>query len=447
MENTLDIEQIILGTLLLEKGAIHRAQHLLSAEVFSISRHQQIYAAIVELHNDRRAIDILTVNNQLQKALGKGFTSEITIYLTQIMDRVVSSANLEQHILILQEKFMAKYAIDQSREMIDHLSNGEDPLMTIDNYIAALSDRINFNFGKTSVQFADAFAHRLKDYETPLVDGLLGNTSGYSELDKATNGFQSGCLYIIAARPAMGKTAFALNLARNQAIMANKPGVIFNLEMDNAQCVDRLVSAESNIPLETIKSRSFTTEQFKAISSINSLIASKLFLDDTASISLNSIRSKAIRLKHMHDIGFIVIDYLQLVTLTSKNKAGNREQEVSAISRGLKALSKELSIPVIALSQLSRGVDRASDNRPKLADLRESGAIEQDADVVMFLYRPEYYGIMHDDEGKSLLGLTEIIIAKNRQGITGTKVLRFNGAKMRFDSYSKKEEEISDLDF
>lgn len=435
MENTKDIEQIILGSLLIEKNAIHKVQGILNAEVFQIEQHQQIYTAILELHNDRRAIDLLTVNNQLKRFLGNNHNNQMAVYLTILMDRVVSSANIEEHVFILLEQHMAKYAISQSKNLIAGLLNGEDPLMSIDEFITTLSNKINLNVGKSSIQFADAFAQRLKDYEKPLPNGLLGNTSGFYELDQSFNGFQSGCLYIIAARPAMGKTAFAINLARNQAVIEGKPGVIFNLEMDNDQTIDRLVAAEANILLEKVKKRDFTSEEFHQITSINSLIASKLFLDDTAAITLNAIRSKAIRLKHQYDIGFIVIDYLQLVTLGAKSKAYNREQEVSTISRGLKALSKELKIPVIALSQLSRGVDRASDNRPRLADLRESGAIEQDADVVMFLYRPEYYGITQDEDGNSLVGLTEVIIAKNRQGITGTKLLRFNGAKMRFDSY------------
>ncbi|MBD1434851.1 replicative DNA helicase [Sphingobacterium sp. DN00404] len=447
MENTKDIEQIIIGALLIEKNAIHRVQGILTAEVFQVEQHQQIYSAIIELHNERRPIDLVTVNSQLKKSLGKLYSAETMNYLILTMDRVVSSANIEEHVFILQEQHMAKYAVNQSKELIEELSQGEDPLMAIDEHITRLSSKINLNTGKSAIKFADAFAQRLKDYETPLPNGLLGNTSGFVELDQAFNGFQSGCLYIVAARPAMGKTAFALNLARNQAIIDGKPGVIFNLEMGNEQTIDRLVSAESNVLLENIKKRNFTSSEFRQIASINKLIASKIFLDDTAAITLNAIRSKAIRLKHQHDIGFIVIDYLQLITLGAKSKAGNREQEVSTISRGLKALSKELGIPVIALSQLSRGVDRASDNRPRLSDLRESGAIEQDADVVMFLYRPEYYGVFQDDNGNSLIGLTEVIIAKNRQGITGTQLLRFNGAKMRFDSYQQSQSMISEAGF
>lgn len=430
LDNTIEIEQVVLGTILSDKNALHKVQGILNVDVFQSSQHQGIYSVILRIHNDRRPIDILTVNNELKGQ--KIDIPNIPLYLTDLTDRIVSSSNIEEHALILREKYITRHAILKAKDFIGKLEAHKDPLEEIDTLINELSTNINLDTQQFPILFSDAFAERVKEYETPLPNGLLGNTSGFRNLDDAINGFQPGCLYIVAARPSMGKTAFALNLARNQAIFENKPGVIFNLEMSQQQIVDRLVSAETNIPLNRIEKRIFRDNEHQRILTINNLINSKLRIDDKQS-TLNEIRSKSIRLKHQFDIGFIVVDYLQLIHLGQKTN--NREQEVAAISRGLKNLAKELKVPVIALSQLNREVDRTKDNRPKLSDLRESGAIEQDADVVMFLYRPEYYGMTQDSNGNSIVGLSEIILAKNRQGITGTQVLRFNGSVMRFDQY------------
>ncbi|RZJ77233.1 MAG: replicative DNA helicase, partial [Chryseobacterium sp.] len=287
----------------------------------------------------------------------------------------------------------------------------------------------------------DVIIERLQVYDQPADKGLTGVATGFREMDRITSGWQKQDLIILAARPAMGKTAMALNLVRNAAVIQNIACAVFSLEMSKEQLVDRLISAETDIYFSKFKTRDFNQVDWKMIhDNIHKLVDSKILIDDSSSLSIQAFRSKAIRLKAKYDIQFIVVDYLQL--MTDKTKGSNREQEISSISRGLKGVAKDLNLPILALSQLSRAVASRpglQGKKPLLSDLRESGSIEQDADQVWFLYRPEYYGITEDEMGRSLIGLSEAIFAKNRQGPLDTAPLRFNGARMKFSDIEEEQ--------
>ncbi|RZJ78415.1 MAG: replicative DNA helicase, partial [Chryseobacterium sp.] len=286
-------------------------------------------------------------------------------------------------------------------------------------------------YGRNDINIQDAVTARIKAYDERNVEGLTGIGTGFDSLDRFTGGWQKSDLIIIAARPAMGKTALALETAKYAALNHNVPVCIFSLEMSQAQLTDRLISSESGVFQDKIKKRQLTEYDFQKIhEGIGGLMNSQIFIDDTPGLSINALRAKATRMKERYNIGLIVVDYLQLMEGGKDKSGGNREQEIGRISRGLKIIAKELDLPVIALSQLSRKVEERPGNakRPMLSDLRESGSIEQDADQVVFLYRPEYYGIDEDEEGRSTVGICELIFGKNRNGICDTVPLRFNGS-------------------
>src|SRR5215470_9859805 len=427
-----DLEEAVLGAIMLEKNAFDTVVEILKPECFYVEGHQRIFRAMQALAQKSQPIDILTVVEELRtkeelEMVGGAY------YVTKLTNTVVSSANIETHSRIILQKFIQRELIRISGEIIgdayedttdvfDLLDDAESKLFEItNNHLRKNFDSIDTVLVKTIQRIEDM---RNKQEE------ITGVPSGFPSLDKITYGWQNTDLIILAARPAVGKTAFALNLARNAALHSTKPTpvVIFNLEMSSAQLVQRILSAESEIFMEKIARGRLEEHEMKQLykKGIDSLATAPIFIDDTPALNIFELRAKCRRLKNKHNIGFIIIDYLQLMSGAGDNKHGNREQEISQISRALKGLAKELQVPIIALSQLSRAVESRKEGEkiPQLSDLRESGAIEQDADMVMFLYRPEYYGITANEMGESNKGETHVKIAKHRNGSLDTVKLR-----------------------
>lgn len=430
-----DMEEVVLGAIMLEKNAFFEVISLLKSECFYKDNHQKIFQAAKKLFETNSPIDLLTVTAQLRK---QGELEMIggAYYLTELTDRVVSAANVKHHCMVIYEKYLQRELIRIGTETInDAYDDTTDVFELIDrNQSSTYSLTANLN-GKEVKSIGDLGKKRLLDYRKTSINGLTGLSSGFRSIDEITGGWQKKDFIIIAARPAMGKTAFALQVAKNAALKTGSAVAIFSLEMSENQLTDRLISSETGVFQEKLLKRQLTPYDFDMLenSTVN-LFESKIFIDDTSALSINTLRSKAVRLKQLHNIGLIVIDYLQLMEGAKDNRNGNREQEISKISRGLKSLAKDLDIPVIALSQLSRAVENrpGHSKRPMLSDLRESGSIEQDADSVMFLYRPEYYGIEYTELNESTTGLCEVIFSKNRSGVCDTANLIFNGAVMKF---------------
>ncbi len=430
-----DLEEAVLGAIMLEKSAFDTVVEILKPECFYVEAHQRIYSAMQSLSNKSQPIDILTVAEELR------FKEELEIvggayYVTKLTNSVVSSANIETHSRIILQKFIQRELIrisgeiigdayEDSTDVFDLLDDAETKLFEItNNHLRKNFDTIDSVLVKT-IQRIEDLRHKNED--------VTGVPSGFPSLDRVTYGWQSTDLIILAARPAVGKTAFALNLARNAAMNTAKqtPVALFSLEMSAGQLVQRILAAESEIWLEKIARGKLEEHEMKQLYArgIQKLAQAPLFIDDTPALNIFELRAKCRRLKNKHNIGLIIIDYLQLMSGTSENRNSNREQEISNISRNLKALAKELSVPIIALSQLSRAVEtrgagKDGNKMPQLSDLRESGAIEQDADMVMFLYRPEYYDITTDAMGESNRGETIVRIAKHRNGSLETIKLR-----------------------
>jgi replicative DNA helicase len=420
----LELEEAVLGAIMLEKGAFDVASELLNSLVFYDNKHQRIYSAMVGLQQKNMPIDLLTVVEELRKR-NELDSVDGPYTITRLTNAVVSSAHLETHCKILVQKFIQRELIRISGEVIgeayedssdafDLLDEAEGKLFEVSNSFAKR------NFEEINNVLAQAVT-RIEELRNNK-GGLSGVPSGFTHLDRITNGFQQTDLIIIAARPSVGKTAFALNLARNAALNPVKPVPVglFSLEMSNAQLVQRILSAESGVPMEKIARGRLEDHEMEQLYTrgIQRLSSAPIYMDDTAALNIFELRAKARRMVNKHKVGIIIIDYLQLMSGSSENRNMNREQEISNISRSLKGLAKELSIPIIALSQLSRAVEtRKEGNKvPQLSDLRESGAIEQDADMVMFLYRPEYYDITNNEHGESNKGETYIKIAKHRNG-------------------------------
>ncbi len=428
----LDLEEAVLGALMIEKDALSAVIDILKAESFYREAHQRIYGAITFLFANSEPIDLMTVSNQLRN------TGEIELvggilFLTDLTERVSSAANIEYHARIVAEMSIKRQLIGICSEMtktaFEDTSDAFILLDTLEQELFALSDS---NIRKNYVDMSQIMRQALTelDQKKNAKEGLTGIASGFSALDRVTSGWQKSELVILAARPGMGKTAFVVSALRNAAVDFQHPVAIFSLEMSAVQLVNRLISAEAEIEGDKIRKGSLLPHEWAQLHhKIGKLTAAPIFVDDTPALSILELRAKCRRLKAQNDIQLIVIDYLQLMSGDSgKGGPGNREQEIAAISRALKNLAKELNVPVIALSQLSRAVEtRGGEKRPQLSDLRESGSIEQDADMVMFLYRPEYYGITADEQGNSVQGLGEVIIAKNRSGSLETVQLRFIG--------------------
>ena len=435
-----EIEQAVLGAMLIEHGAATIALQMLKMEDFYQHSHQHIFQTLSRLYERDNPLDLLTVENELKDqnlldAVGG------PSYLSDLTRMVSSSANIEYHAQIITEKAIKRNLIKNCTEVItESYDSSSDAYDVLDDAEQRIFDLANQKSKSSAKPVADV----LKDTLAYLEDmrgkkyGITGVPSGL-QVDQMTAGWQKGDLVIIAARPSMGKTAFVLTAARNAAMHPDeslKTNVaIFSLEMSNQSLVQRLLTMEARVRADEARKGTLNDEHFKdLIEAAGRLFASQIFIDDTPAITLMELRTKARRIKSEHDIGLIIIDYLQLMQGSSREN-GNREQEIASISRGLKSLAKELDVPVIALSQLSRAVEqRGGDKRPQLSDLRESGSIEQDADVVMFLYRPEYYGITTTNEGQSTAGMAEVIIGKQRNGPVGSKMLYFVKDYARFEN-------------
>ena len=434
-----ELEEAVLGALMLDQNALNNTIQMLRTEYFYRPENQEIFKAIIKLFEQSKPVDLLTVTQQLMRdgmleAVGGG------MYLSQLTNKVVSAAHIEFHSRILSEKYIQREIIrvctetlttayDETTDVIDLLDKTERVLMDIDEK--------NFHTEYHSMQDVLKNAYDQIEAAQNSNSSYSGIPSGFTELDRMTAGFQPGTLIILAARPAMGKTAFALTMARNIAIDMKKPIAFFSLEMTAVELVMRLISSESGISGDRLKKgeKLPEVEKTQLYAKSQCLTEAPIYIDDTPQLSIFELRAKCRRLKQQHDIQMVFIDYLQLMQAGGEqSRNGNREQEISLISRQLKALSKELGVPVLALSQLSRAVEtRGGTKKPQLSDLRESGAIEQDADIVMFIYRPEYYQIYEDDSG-STLGMADIILAKHRSGETGEVRLRFVKQFAKFEN-------------
>ena len=439
-----ELEEAVLGALMLEKDSIISVQEYITPSAFYTEEHRLIFQAIESLSAELKPIDLYTVTERLKsrrelKKVGGA------AYLAQLTQKVGSAANVEFHAKIIAQKYVQRELIRSATEIqrrsYDEDQDVNDLIGFAESEIFAVAE----GHVKRSVQRADDILDKaLKQIEeaSKNTSAFNGVPSGFMAIDRVTLGWQPSDLIIIAARPSMGKTAFVLSMARNMAVDHESAVAFFSLEMSSVQLMMRLIVAETGLPGNDIKSGRLTPEQWRHLESATKpLGTAPLFIDDTPALSVFEFRSKARRLKISNDIKIIVIDYLQLMT-GNQDSRGNREQEVAFISRTLKAIAKELNVPIIALSQLSRATEtRGGSKRPQLSDLRESGAIEQDADIVAFIHRPEYYGIQTDENGMPTAGMAEIIIAKHRNGAVCDVPLRFLKDQARFadmdaDEYS-----------
>ncbi len=423
-----ELEEAVLGALMLEKDAFSIISDILKPESFYEETHQSIFGAIYNLAMQQKPVDVLTVVEELKK---RGELESVggAIYVAELTDKVASAAHVEYHARIIAQKYLARQLITFSSDVVnqafDEMIDVDDLMQETESKLFEISQR---NVKKDVVQINPVIKEALNNLQIAAnrEDGLSGLQSGFKKLDEITSGWQNSDLVIIAARPAMGKTALVLSMARNMAVNYKFPIGLFSLEMSNVQLVNRLIVNVCQITGDKIKSGKLTEEEWIRLDSkIKDLYDAPIFVDDTPSLSIFELRTKARRLVREHGVKIIIIDYLQLMNASGMNY-GSREQEVSMISRSLKGLAKELNIPIIALSQLNRGVEtrQGEGKRPQLADLRESGAIEQDADIVCFIHRPEYYKITEDEHG-STIGIAEIIISKHRNGATGIVRMKF----------------------
>ena len=454
-----ELEQAVLGALMLEKDAIIDVQEYLKTESFYLEEHRIIFKAIQELSIEMKAIDLFTVTERLkaQKLLQKVGGAP---YMAELTQKVASAAHIDFHAKIIAQKYVQRELIRSATEIQRRSYDEEIDVNELIGFAEREIFRVSEGNVKRSVQSASDILRKalLQIEEAAKTAGEYnGVRSGFTDIDSVTLGWQPSDLIIIAARPSMGKTAFVLTMARNMAVEFKTPVAFFSLEMSSVQLMNRLIVAETQLNSKDLRTGNLSAEQWKHLEANTvDLGRAPLFVDDTPALSVYEFRSKARRLKTQHDIKLIIIDYLQLMTAATPETRGNREQEVSLISRTLKAIAKELNVPIIALSQLSRNVEnRGGSKRPQLSDLRESGAIEQDADVVAFIHRPEYYGLTTTESGLPTAGIAEIIIAKHRNGEVTDVPLRFIKDQAKFadadssvtasvmsgrDGYNQKEE-------
>jgi len=432
----LELEEAVLGALMLEKNAAERVMDLLHPNCFYSDKHKVVFEAIKKLFADGEPIDLLTVKNQL----AKNGTLEMaggSVSIARLTNKVASAANLEFHSHLLIEKFIQRSLIQVSTEIgKEAYEETNDAFQLLDNAEKRLYAIKDESLKKNFNSIDDLVAKAIEQIESAKSssDTITGVPTGFNSLDKITNGFQKSDLIILAGRPGMGKTAFALTAARNAAVMFNKPVAVFSLEMSAVQLVTRLISGEVELSGEKLRQGNLSEfEMEQLLHKMNALSQANIFIDDTPQLTIFDLKAKARRLKQQKNIELIVIDYLQLMR-SDEGSAKNREQEISHISRSLKGLAKELDIPIIALAQLSRAVEQRPDKKPILSDLRESGSIEQDADIVGFIYRPEYYGITQDEEGNSMEGIASVDIAKHRNGATKSAFVRFKKEYAKFEN-------------
>lgn len=433
----LPLEESVLGALMIDREALPMVMDILRSDSFYTEAHQCIYKAIVKLFERSHPVDMLTVAEELKKS-GELDKTGGAYYLAELTNRVSSAANIEYHARIIAQKHIQRELIRVSTHTIrDAYEDTTDVFDLLDEAEKGLFSITQNNLSRSYESMGTLSSRVLKQIEdlSKRTDGLTGVPTGFTELDRLTSGWQSSDLIIMAARPGMGKTSLVLAMALNAAKDFAKPVALFSLEMANTQLVQRLISMESEISASKLRNGKLEDYEWQQLqSTVERLNTVPIFIDDTPGINIFELRAKCRRLKMQHDIQMVIIDYLQLMTGSSEtNKQGNREQEISNISRALKGLAKELHVPVIALSQLSRAVEtRGGTKRPQLSDLRESGAIEQDADIVSFIYRPEYYQILEDENGQSLKGVAEVIIAKHRNGALDTVRLKFTDQFAKF---------------
>lgn len=434
----IDLEEAVLGAIMLEKDAIIAVMDIIRPESFYKDTHQKIFKAVLDLSQDLQPIDILTVTEELRKR------DELDIvggpfYITQLASKVSSAAHIEYHARIIAQKHIQRELIRVSTEIQGRAYDDSiDVNDLIDFSESELFKVAEGNIKKETTKIDVIIQDAISQIEEAgkRADGLSGVPSGYTKLDRVTSGWQRSDLVIIAARPSMGKTAFVLSMTRNMAVEHNQGVAIFSLEMASVQLVNRLIVSETELSSDKIRNGKLEPFEWEQLEyKIKRLVDAPIYIDDTPAISVFELRAKCRRLMSQQKVDVIIIDYLQLMTGPPETR-GNREQEVSMISRSLKGIAKELNVPIIALSQLNRSVEmRSGTKRPQLSDLRESGAIEQDADMVLFIHRPEKYGFIEDEEGNSLLGLAEIILAKHRNGALADIKLRFRGELAKFEDY------------
>ena len=439
-----DLEEVVLGAMMIDKKGVDEVIDILQPEAFYKESHQLIFSSIISLFEKQEPIDIKTVSFQLKKDGNLNIVGG-DYYLIELSQKVSSSAHIEFHSRIILQKFIQRKLISISNDIIeDSYDETSDVFDLLDKAESKIYDISQRNLKKDTQSAEDlVLAAKKKIEEISKKEGLSGIASGFGEIDRLTSGWQPSDLIIVAARPGMGKTAFTLSMARNITVENNIPVAFFSLEMSAIQLITRLISSETGLNSEKLRTGKLEKFEWELLNvKVTNLENAPLYIDDTPSLSIFELRAKARRLSSQFGIKLIVVDYLQLMTLGSSQKTGNREQEISTISRNLKALAKELDIPIIALSQLSRAVElRGGTKRPILSDLRESGAIEQDADIVSFLYRPEYYKIdeWDDEERSPALGQAEFIVAKHRNGGLSSIKLKFINSLGKFENLSSFE--------
>jgi replicative DNA helicase len=434
----IETEQVVLGAMMLERNAVNETVDILNQNSFYDPKHQYIFKAIKELFASTNPVDLVTVTARLMKN-GELEAAGGAAYISSLTNRVASSAHIQFHARIIAEKFIKRELIRVSSEIIrDSFDETKDVFELLNGAEKDLFSIAENNMSKQVASMSNVVREAIQEIEKAAQnsDGISGVPTGFFDLDKVTSGWQRSDMIVLAARPGMGKTAFVLSMARNTAVDYNLGVAVFSLEMSAVQLVKRLIASEARIDAQKLRKGDLKDHEFQQMHSrITKLSSAPLFIDDTPGLSIFDFRAKCRRLKQQHDIQLIIIDYLQLMSAKDGKGGGNREQEISTISRSIKEIAKELNVPIIALSQLSRSVEqRGGDKRPQLSDLRESGAIEQDADIVSFIYRPDYYGITTDEEGQSYNGIGEIIIAKHRNGSLERVRLRFVPEYARFEN-------------
>lgn len=434
------VEQSVLGAMLIEREAIPRAIEILREDSFYSSKHRQIFGAILSLFERSNPVDLITLTEELKR---RGELDDVggAYYLTELTTAVASAANVEYHARIIAEKALLRNMIETMTVLIGQAYDpGADAFELLDEAEGEVFKISDANLRKPASSMNDILKETLARLESihGRTGGITGVPSGFTRLDDMTGGWQPSDLIIIAARPSMGKTALSLAIARNAALHPEHPAGVayFSLEMSAQQLAQRLLTSEARVDAQAARTGRMSDEDWPRLArAAGRLSAAPIYIDDTPGLSILELRAKCRRLKAEHNIGMVIVDYLQLMHGTGSGKNSNREQEIAQISRSLKGLAKELNVPVIALSQLSRAVEtRGGDKRPQLSDLRESGSIEQDADVVGFIYRAERYGITVDENGNSTEGIAEIIIGKQRNGPIGDVQLAFVHQHARFEN-------------
>ncbi|HEY4611476.1 MAG TPA: replicative DNA helicase [Bacteroidota bacterium] len=436
-----DVEMAVLGAMLLEKDAIAKALAVLDDSAFYKPAHQSIYKAMIALFERSEPVDLITLIDELKR---RGELEKIggEYYLAELTANVTSAANVEYHAHIVLEKALMRQLIASSSAVIGRaFTETEDALELLDEAEQSIFQISEQRMKKNFVSMSSAVTSTMELLESihGKHSGVTGVPSAFTELDSLTGGFQKSDLIIVAGRPSQGKTALVLSLSRNASVLHDVPIGFFSLEMSVQQLVLRLICAQAKVDAHAVRTGRLPEDEWKKLSmTVGKLYKAKIFIDDTPALTVLELRAKARRLKAEHNVGMVVVDYLQL--MQGPKNAPSREQEISQISRSLKALAKELDIPVIALSQLNRAVENRGDKRPVLADLRESGAIEQDADVVIFVHRPEMFGIEKDENGEPTEGMAEIIVGKQRNGPTGSVKLSFVKRYAQFENLARFRE-------